>query len=75
MYEVTVLADGYLWQGERHASLSAIARAITGARRNGDQVVVSAGVQPGDAVVYGVAGGQYENGRRATGPPRVMQHG
>ena len=29
---VDVLPDGYLWNGTRHRSLSAIARAITGAR-------------------------------------------
>lgn len=32
---VDVLADGYLWNGMRHRSLSAIARAITGARWSG----------------------------------------
>lgn len=34
-HEVHVVEDGFLWQGNRHASLSAIASAITGARRNG----------------------------------------
>ena len=32
---VDVLEDGFLWNGERHSSLSAIARAITGARWSG----------------------------------------
>ncbi len=32
---VTVLADGYEWQGRPYRSLSAIARAITGTRWNG----------------------------------------
>ncbi|WP_395541889.1 DUF2924 domain-containing protein [Neotabrizicola sp. sgz301269] len=32
---VDVLPDGYLWNGARHRSLSAIARAITGARWSG----------------------------------------
>lgn len=32
---VDVLPDGYLWNGSRHRSLSAIARAITGARWSG----------------------------------------
>lgn len=32
---VDVVADGYLWNGTRHRSLSAIARAITGARWSG----------------------------------------
>ena len=34
-YTVTVLADGYEWQGRPYRSLSAIARAITGTRWNG----------------------------------------
>lgn len=32
---VDVLSDGYMWNGVRHRSLSAIARAITGARWSG----------------------------------------
>lgn len=35
VHEVIVLADRYLWQGRSHASLSEIARAITGARWSG----------------------------------------
>ena len=34
-HTVTVLADGYEWEGRPHKSLSAIARAITGTRWNG----------------------------------------
>ena len=34
-HTVTVLADGFDWQGRRYQSLSAIARAITGTRWNG----------------------------------------
>ncbi len=34
-HTVTVLADGYEWQGLPYRSLSAIARAITGTRWNG----------------------------------------
>ncbi len=34
-YTVTVLADGFEWQGRPYRSLSAIARAITGTRWNG----------------------------------------
>ena len=34
-HTVTVLADGYEWQGRPYRSLSAIARAITGTRWNG----------------------------------------
>lgn len=35
IYEVTVLPDGFEWKGERHRSLSMIARKITGTRWNG----------------------------------------
>ena len=35
VHEIEVLEDGYLWRGERHRSLSAIARAITGTRWSG----------------------------------------
>jgi hypothetical protein len=34
-HTVTVLADGYEWQGRPYRALSAIARAITGTRWNG----------------------------------------
>ena len=34
-HAVTVLADGYEWQGRKYRSLSAIARAITGTSWNG----------------------------------------
>ena len=34
-HSVTVLQDGYEWQGRPYKSLSAIARAITGMRWNG----------------------------------------
>ena len=34
-HTVTVLADGYEWQGRPYRSLSAVARAITGTRWNG----------------------------------------
>jgi hypothetical protein len=34
-HTVTVLNDGYEWQGRPYRSLSAIARAITGTRWNG----------------------------------------
>jgi Protein of unknown function (DUF2924) len=33
--KVTVLADGFEWDGRRYKSLSAVARAITGTRWNG----------------------------------------
>ena len=34
-HTVTVLKDGFDWQGRRYKSLSAVARAITGTRWNG----------------------------------------
>ena len=34
-HEVEVRPDGYVWQGQRHASLSKVARLITGVRWNG----------------------------------------
>lgn len=34
-HEVEVRADGYIWQGQKHASLSKVARLITGVRWNG----------------------------------------
>jgi len=43
---VDVLPEGYLWNGTRHRSLSAIARAITGARWSGPRffgIVATAG--------------------------------
>jgi len=33
--EVKVVGDGYIWNGEKHASLSKVARMITGVRWNG----------------------------------------
>ena len=35
MHRVTVLSDGFSWNGETHASLSRVAFAITGTRWNG----------------------------------------
>ncbi|MFN4092184.1 MAG: DUF2924 domain-containing protein [Brevundimonas sp.] len=34
-HEVEVRPDGYIWQGQKHASLSKVARLITGVRWNG----------------------------------------
>ena len=34
-HKVTVLLDGFEWEGRRYKSLSAVARAITGTRWNG----------------------------------------
>ena len=34
-HHVTVVADGFIWNGGTHSSLSAIARAITGTKWNG----------------------------------------
>ena len=35
MHEVVVMPEGYLWDGVKHASLSTIARCITGTSWNG----------------------------------------
>ncbi len=35
LYEVDVVDDGYVWRGQRHRSLSAIALAITGTKWSG----------------------------------------
>ena len=35
VHQIEVTNDGYVWDGERHGSLSAIARAITGTRWSG----------------------------------------
>jgi hypothetical protein len=35
LHEVTVISGGYVWQGQRFASLSKVAREITGVRWNG----------------------------------------
>jgi Protein of unknown function (DUF2924) len=35
VHDVAVVEDGFVWNGARHRSLSAIARAITGTRWNG----------------------------------------
>ena len=34
-HHVTVVADGFIWNGRSHSSLSGIARAITGTKWNG----------------------------------------
>ena len=43
---VDVVEDGYVWNGDRHRSLSTIARAITGARWSGPRFF---GLTSGDA--------------------------
>ena len=43
---VEVIEDGFVWNGDRHRSLSAIARAITGARWSGPRFF---GLTSGDA--------------------------
>ena len=53
-HTVTVLHDGYEWQGRPYKSLSAIARAITGTRWNG---LVFFGLKPRPAKSAPAAGG------------------
>ena len=52
-HEVTVLEDGFAWAGKRYASLSEIARLITGTRWNG-------------WAFFGLKGRRGAAGRRAT---------
>lgn len=58
-HTVTVLGDGFEWQGSRYRSLSQIARLITGTRWNGP---VFFGVKPRSP--DGVADGQPKSARR-----------
>jgi len=62
---VDVLPDGYLWNGTRHRSLSAIARAITGARWSGPRFfgLVSATANGASAAA------KDKSQRRTTQPP------
>jgi Protein of unknown function (DUF2924) len=56
---VDVLPDGFLWNGQRHGSLSAIARAITGARWSGPRF-------------FGLTGATEAKGARpSTGKPKT----
>jgi len=57
---VDVLPEGYLWNGTRHRPLSAIARAITGARWSGPRFFGIA-----DAVAAGKAGKRQSRKDRA----------
>ena len=41
MHRVTVLADGFAWNGKTHPSLSKIAFAITGTRWNGPRFLAA----------------------------------
>ena len=59
---VDVLPDGYLWNGTRHRSLSAIARAITGARWSGPRFF---------GIVAAVDGGKAAKGDRRSGSDRA----
>lgn len=45
-HQVEVAADGYIWNGQKHASLSKIARIITGVRWNGPRFF---GLREGEA--------------------------
>ncbi len=64
---VDVVRDGYLWNGARHRSLSAIARAITGARWSGPRFfgVVDALAGRSDAANDRGRGAQHLEGGKA----------
>lgn len=63
---VTVLADGFEWQGRRFKSLSAAVRAITGAHWNGCSISVSLDSAGNRARSFGGSAGQ------ATGKARKI---
>jgi Protein of unknown function (DUF2924) len=61
---VDVLPDGFLWNGASHRSLSAIARAITGARWSGPRffgLVSAASEDPGKSVESKARGRQKQS--------------
>lgn len=60
---VDVLPEGFLWNGRRHRSLSAIARAITGARWSGPRFFGLANVA--DGIGAGPAKGKASKSRRS----------
>jgi Protein of unknown function (DUF2924) len=67
---VDALPEGFLWNGTRHRSLSAIARAITGARWSGPRFfgLVSAGTDPAGLSGTGTAQVRKTDGRKAERP-------
>lgn len=60
VHRVEVTNDGYVWNGERHRSLSAIARAITGTRWSGPRF-------------FGIHG--HKAGQGTSAPPAEMADG
>jgi hypothetical protein len=58
MHHVTVLTDGFAWNGRNFSSLSEAAFAITGTRWNGPRFfgLTNRGGQPGSAVKHPTAG-------------------
>ena len=63
---VDVLPEGFLWNGSQHRSLSAIARAITGARWSGPRFFgLVGGAEAGDR---GSAKGKVQKARPPKGP-------
>lgn len=69
---VDVLPDGYVWNGARHRSLSAIARAITGARWSGPRFFGLLAKEGGDA--GGVGDGVNKTGLNR-GKRKAVQNG
>ena len=59
---VTVLEDGFAWNGKTYRSLSVIAKAITGTSWNGHRF-------------FGLRSGRPSAARAATGPPRSCRDG
>ena len=71
-HTITVLRDGFEWQGRPYKSLSAIARAITGTRWNGlsydfPRLPCDKEPLPGTPNMPGSGGGRIENGSAVAG--------
>ncbi len=71
-YEVTVLGDGFHWNGETYRSLSAIARSITGTRWNG-QVFFGVKSRTRPQPQYGLRSDDSAGGTRELGTPASEQ--
>lgn len=69
-YEITVVEDGFVWNGAKFASLSAVACAITGTRRNGPPFLRTSQMP----VVNAIAG--YDDGGHSGGSMNrpALQH-
>ncbi len=82
-HSVTIVRDGYVWREATFASLSIIARAITGTAWNGprffglrdriDHLEISEGERPGDARVGDTGRSHPRGGAHSVGTRRVRR--